>query len=296
MTANLFRTYAELAVPTFAPVLIQAGNLQINVDDFGYNDGHARQYAGTGPVAVLDNTTTYLYLDATSNPAVLQTATAGYPTGNHVRLGYAIASGGTLRTIMNERASILGMTGIGGGAQGPTGPQGAQGQTGPQGVTGPQGPTGLQGPTGPQGMTGPQGPTGPMFDCNSSTCVFTGIGAAGQVHGQTSASYNTIPSSIFRISSLGGPVMVNVTGVLMATGPTQNNAANIAALRLTIGSAVGLEYPIRVGTGVSDCFNIMHHTILPSGAATGSVQWRRLSGNMGNYLAVGNVNVLSFTP
>jgi hypothetical protein len=101
---------------------------------------------------------------------------------------------------------------------------------------------------------------------------------------------------VFQINALGGPVLVNVTGVLMATGPTQNNASNLSAVRLTIGSAVGLEYPIRVGTGVSDCFNITHQVILPSGAATGSIQWRRLSGNMGNYLSVGNVNVLSFTP
>ncbi|MFA5202891.1 MAG: hypothetical protein WC708_00545 [Lentisphaeria bacterium] len=279
MATHLFRNYAEEAVPTFGTVLKGVGNnLQVNVDTFGYNDGHARQFDGTGPIAIFDDATTYLYLDASSVPAILNTATAGYPTGNHVRIGHAIASGGILRTVMNERVSLLGMTGINGGTQGATGPVGATG------------------PIGPQGVTGPVGATGPSFDCNSSTCVFTGIGAAGQAHGQTSVSYNTIPSSIFRIGALGGPVIINVTGVLMATGPTQNNASNLSAVRLTIGSAVGLDYPIRVGTGVSDCFNITHQVILPSGAATGSLQWKRSSGNMGNYLAVGNINVLSFTP
>jgi hypothetical protein len=270
MATHLFRNYAEEAVPTFSTVLKGVGNdLQVNVDTFGYNDGHARQFSGTGPIAIFDNATTYLYLDASSVPAILNTATAGYPTGNHVRIGHAIATGGILKTVMNERVSILGVTGLGGEVQGPTGPDGA---------------------------TGPVGATGPTSRCNTSTCIFTGIGAVSQNHGQTSASYRTIPSSVFQIGALGGPVMINVTGVLMATGPTQNNAANFSTLRLTVGSAAGLDYPIRVGTGVSDCFNIMHQVVLPSGAATGSVQWRRQSGNMGNYLAVGNVNVLSFTP
>lgn len=186
------------------------------------------------------------------------------------------------------------------GSVGPTGVTGQRGQTGTVGPTGPQGQQGVTGPgiTGPAGPTGVPGATGPAaFSMQVYTCVFTGLGAVNQSHGQTNSAFVTIPSSVFQIPSLGGMNQVRAYGVLMATGPTPNvTPFNTAELRLTVGSQAGPGFPIRIGTGSFDCFSLAHMVMLPSGVATGSMQWRRAGGNMANYLAVGLIDVVSTTP
>ena len=57
--------------------------------------------------------------------------------------------------------SIILLTLLLAGCEGPVGPQGSMGEQGPEGPLGPQGPMGEQGPQGPLGETGDQGSPGP---------------------------------------------------------------------------------------------------------------------------------------
>jgi hypothetical protein len=163
------------------------------------------------------------------------------------------------------------------------------------GVTGPQGPTGSAGPTGPQG---PTGAAAPFFDVSVSTCVFTGIGAVNQVHGQTAVAFNTIPSSVFRIESLGGPTIITFHGSIGATGPIAGAAKNgVMQTRIAVGSAAGMAYTRSSQASLGyQSVGMQHVVLLPSGSFTGAIQWRVQSGNIANLLGEGNVAVLAMAP
>lgn len=135
-----------------------------------------------------------------------------------------------------------------------------------------------------------------MSVVNVDSHGFTGIGAIGMSQGQTSASFVDMWSSAFRISSLGGSSVIHVSGAIGATGP-KPGGINRAELRVAVGSEYGPVFPVTANTSDARTFALSHVTTsLPSGGATGTVQWRRAGGTMANFLLMANVDVISTSP
>ncbi len=128
-----------------------------------------------------------------------------------------------------------------------------------------------------------------------SSCVFTGMGAVSQNHGQTQAAFNTIPSSVFQILSIGGPVLINFAGTVGCTGPLAGATKdNRSEFRVTVGSSASIAYGLGLQASASwQGLAMIHSTSLSTGVFTGSIQWRRAGGNAGNMIGEAVIAITS---
>ena len=141
------------------------GGLNFNLTGGTVNIGGNIYTPPNTPLALVNNTTNYVYVDNAGN---ITSNTTGYPVDS-VPLYTIVTSGGDITNITDDRSyinsnlagptgaqGIRGITGIQ-GTQGNTGIQGNQGITGLQGIQGIQG---VEGQTGLQGVQGNQGSQG----------------------------------------------------------------------------------------------------------------------------------------
>lgn len=296
----------NLVAPSLQPVVSVVTGTILQVAPFIYPGPYLSSFSGGQITMNANQPNRVVYVDGNG---VLQNAQKYPANQNHVRIAVVSTSGGLVTSVIEERVLISGATGVAGatgpvgptGAQGPTGPAGrtgVTGATGPQGPTGPAGATGATGPQGAQGATGPAGAPAQFFDVNVTTCVFTNMGVIGQNHGQTAPAFNTIPSSVFRIQSLGGPNVITFYGTVSATGPLAGaSKQNIMETRVSVGSVAGIAYGHCAQASMGwQTVGMQHVALLPSGSFTGSIQWRVQSGNAGNILGEASVTVLSLAP
>ncbi len=198
-----------------------------------------------GTLTLTDDTTNYLYLDASG---VLHTTTSipgswPGPLAASAVANYTVVTAGGFVTSYTDWRSAQG-TGIAGSA-GATGPTGRTGPTGPTGATGGTGVTGATGNTGATGSTGPTGATG---SGNTGATGSTGSNWAVTINAQTGTSYSLQSTDNGVVVTLNNAAAITLTvptglGTGMACELIQLGAGQVTVTpsSTTVNSRAGLK-------------------------------------------------------